>query len=455
MKKHMQREVGRFAVRGVSLAAFLLLLFSTFYPLGPEGPLLQWFSRIDPWMLLSRLRWQGSLPGWAWLPLLTLAVTLLWGRVFCGWVCPFGALLAFTDTLSKRTLKNLAAARVKALQALRPLRYYWLLFGAVIFLLGSNWVFFLTPFALFSHEVVRVLQGLIPWVLIAVIAGTVLFSRIWCSVICPTGVLLSLMSRVRFSGYRVTGNCVHCGKCREACPVGAAPEDSGVTQEWCLACGTCQKVCPADAISWRRRSPFATGKSREAVPAADHAAGHDRPSRRRFFKVAFTVALAAVLWKRVVWAADEVLRPPGALPENVFNAVCNRCGRCIQVCPNKALWPMDISGGVLNFETPRLVPLKGRCDLCLACQEVCPTGAITHMPVEQIRMGQAKITQSRCLAWNEQKLCFVCGEQCPFQAIKGDERHRPTVLTDKCVGCGACENGCPVEGEKAIQVFPR
>jgi MauM/NapG family ferredoxin protein len=456
MKKHVHMELGRFTVQGVSLAAFLLLLSSLSYPLGPEGPLLQWLSRTDPWLVLSRLRWQGNLPGWAWLPLVTILVTVLGGRIFCGWICPFGALLAFTDKLSRTVLGGLSDLRVRMLHTLHPLRYYWLLFLAVIFLLGSNWVFFLTPFALFSHEVVRVLQGLIPWALIAVIAGTILFSRIWCSVLCPTGVLLSLTSRIRLFGYRVTGECVHCGKCVKECPVGAATEDSGAVKEWCLACGTCQNVCPVDALSWQQRSSIGAGRGRETVPAADHTAPvHDRPSRRRFFKVAFTVAIAAALWKKVVWAADKVLRPPGALPEDEFNAVCNRCGRCIQVCPNRALWPMDISDGVANFETPRLVPRKGRCDLCLACQDVCPTRAITHMPAEQIRIGRAHITKSRCLAWNEQKLCFLCGEQCPFQAIEGDEKHRPTVLTDKCVGCGACENGCPVEGEAAIRVFPR
>ncbi|MEN6567260.1 MAG: 4Fe-4S binding protein [Veillonellales bacterium] len=49
----------------------------------------------------------------------------------------------------------------------------------------------------------------------------------------------------------------------------------------------------------------------------------------------------------------------------------------------------------------------------------------------------------------------MCGEQCLVQAIQGDGLHRPTVLADKCVGCGTCENACPVDGEAAIRVFPR
>ncbi|WP_083795445.1 4Fe-4S dicluster domain-containing protein [Thermosinus carboxydivorans] len=136
--------------------------------------------------------------------------------------------------------------------------------------------------------------------------------------------------------------------------------------------------------------------------------------------------MATAFWEKTVWAAEKVLRPPGALPEPEFTAVCNRCGRCIKV----------------------------RCDLCLACQEVCPTGAIAKVPLEKVRMGRAVIDQHRCIAWNEGKACLICGEQCPVLAIAADEQHRPSVLVDKCVGCGSCENACPVDGEAAIRVFP-
>ncbi|WP_144034088.1 4Fe-4S dicluster domain-containing protein [Sporomusa silvacetica] len=148
------------------------------------------------------------------------------------------------------------------------------------------------------------------------------------------------------------------------------------------------------------------------------------------------------------------LRPPGALPEPEFTAVCNRCGRCVQVCPSNALCPMPITDGLANFETPHIVPRRNRCDLCLACQKVCPTGAIAEVPLEEIRMGKAVIDKSRCIAWNEGKMCYICGEQCPVLAINADEYHRPTVLPDKCVGCGSCENACPIDGEAAIRVFP-
>lgn len=437
----------------LSLLSFVLLLGSLWYPLGAENSLLQWFSRLDPWSLLSQFRWQQEVPSWVWLPLLTLAATLLWGRVFCGWLCPFGAFLALTDKLGRTVFKTMLLTRIKILHAIQPLRYYWLLFLIIVFVLGSNWVFFLTPFALFSHEIVRILHGNAPWILIGITAGTLLFSRLWCSVLCPTGLLLSLAARLRLFGYRITGNCVHCAKCTGTCSVNAAPAATGIAQEWCLACGGCHRVCPTKTIHWQQN--LWRTKNRQLAPADDIAAAKVQPSRRQFLKVAFAVALAAALWKKTVGAAEKVLRPPGALPEADFTAVCNRCSRCIQVCPSKALLPLPITSGMANFETPYIIPRQNCCDLCLACQEVCPTGAIAKTPLEKIRMGNAVIDKHRCIAWNENKLCFICGEQCPVLAIKGDEHHRPTVLTAKCVGCGTCENACPVEGEAAIRVVPK
>lgn len=442
----------RYSLQIISLVSFVVLLAKLSYPPRIGNLLLQWFSRFDPWLLLSQLRWQQEVPPWGWLPLLTLASTLLWGRIFCGWLCPFGAFLGLADKFGRAIFKKLSQTRPKVLHAVQPMGGYWLLFLLIVFVLGSNWVFFLTPYALFSHEIVRVLQGHIPWMLIGITAGTLFFSRLWCSVLCPTGVLLSLVARLRFFRYGLAANCVQCEKCTGTCSVGTAPSNTSVAKDGCLVCGDCQRVCPTKAIQWQRSSWW--GKNGQLGPADDVAKAKCQESRRQFLKVAFAVTMAVALWKKTVWAGEKALRPPGALPEPEFTAACNRCGRCIQVCPSKALRPMSITDGLANFETPYIIPRRNRCDLCLACQKVCPTGAIAQVPLKKIRMGKAFIDKPRCLAWNEGKLCYICGEQCPVLAITGDEQHRPSVLPDKCVGCGSCENACPIDGESAIRVFP-
>jgi len=450
MKQRSKFEYYRLGVQTVSLSIFVVIMLYLVYPLEWRGPVLVWFSRLDPWFLFSQLRWQHNLPMWAWLPLLTLLVTALWGRLFCGWICPLGGLLAWTDKLGGIVGKKVRRQRTGVQKVLHPYRYYWLLLLGVVFVLGSNWVLFFTPFSIFSHELSRAAQRSIPWILLIILAATLFWSRLWCSMFCPTGVLLSLVATWRPYRYTTDGQCIRCGKCSKTCPVDAAPAEPGLAKAWCLVCDDCREICPVNAITYERQ--HAGGKTAQELPLPSKGPVF---SRRQFTLLAVTLAAAAILWRKTAEASRRFLRPPGALEEAEFNQVCSRCGRCIQVCPNRALWPLDARYGAADLETPVLVPRIGRCDLCMACQEICPTGAIAQVPAERVRIGQAVVDKERCLAWSEHKLCFLCGEQCPFQAISGDRRLRPTVIAEKCVGCGACENGCPVIGVAAIRVYPR
>jgi ferredoxin-type protein NapH len=449
----------RYVLQISSLVLFVFLLHSLAYPLGWQAQALQWFTRLDPWALLSHLRWQHSVPAWGWLPVLTMAAALVFGRVFCGWLCPFGALMALVDRLILMLLgtrsRRLALARTELTDRLQPVKYYWLLLLAVVFALGAGLVLRLTPFMLFSHEIIRVLREAVPWALIAIVTLTLLFSRLWCSVLCPTGLLLSLAARPRLLRYQVLGDCVHCGRCAQTCPVGAAPEEDGAAGDGCLACGECQSVCPTRAVSLLRTSEL--DQRNGGDPGSFDTGTERRHTRRQFLGIAITavICVAAIAARITLRPTRRVLRPPGALPAAEFASVCTRCGRCVKVCPNNALQPMSIAEGLEHYGTPQIIPRYSNCSLCLTCQEVCPTGAIAKVPLEQAKMGTAVLDQTRCLAWSEDKLCFVCGEQCPLVVIDGDDRHRPTVQTDRCVGCGTCERSCPVIGEAAIRVQPR
>lgn len=452
----------RYMLQCISLLFFVYILAQIYYPIGWQNEALQWYSRLDPWLLFIHLRWQHNVPVWIWLPFIIITITILFGRVFCGWFCPFGALLTAVDKAGRfitqmRPLKRWSSIRTKGLNRLLPMRYYWLLIVAVMFAIGSNWSLFFTPFALFSHEIARILLGEVPWLLIIIGIGTLLFSRFWCSVLCPTGLILSLMGRYRLFRYQVVGTCVHCGKCVRNCSVAAAPAETFVAKEGCLACGDCQRVCPTKAV--KLRPSLKKRPKSEVISESVAVEETGKSTRRQFLKMVFTVAAiaasATVVWGKIAYSAKKVLRPPGALQNPDFSSVCNRCGRCMKVCPNKALQPMSIMAGFEGFETPYIIPREANCVLCLSCQEVCPTGAIAQVPLEKIGMGSAVIDKARCLAWNESKLCFICGEQCPVLAIVGDDQHRPEVLLDKCVGCGTCEFACPVDGEAAIRVIPK
>jgi MauM/NapG family ferredoxin protein len=447
----------RYLVQAVSLLFFVFLVANLIYPL-EQGDALQWVTRTDPWEMFNFLRWNDLfLPDWFWLPAVTIIVTLVFGRVFCGWLCPFGALQMLADKAGRFIFKNgrhkkVVALRAKTARALSIARWFWLFFLIVFFILGSNFLMSLTPFSLLSGETVNILRGVVPWALIAIMIANVLFSRVWCNSVCPTGILLSLISKLRIFRYSISEDCTKCGRCVDACSVGTAPGKPGAMEEGCIACGDCVSACPEKAVGFFGPGKKRKKESKEDAPVKEKA-GH---TRREFLKISVAAVAAASIFTlgKTVKTTNKILRPPGALDEEIFTSVCSRCGRCIKVCPNEALIPMPVTEGIECYGTPYIIPRQGSCVLCMACQEVCPTGAIERVPPDKVKMGSSSIDEKRCLAWSFDKLCFVCGEQCPMLAIEPDDLIRPVVDPNICVGCGTCEKACPVEGEAAIRVDP-
>jgi MinD superfamily P-loop ATPase len=75
----------------------------------------------------------------------------------------------------------------------------------------------------------------------------------------------------------------------------------------------------------------------------------------------------------------------------------------------------------------------------------------------KLKIGTAVVQPKFCLAWKEMRLCLVCDEQCPYNAIKVERKGKypkPKVIEEKCVGCGLCEYKCPASGRPGIRIFP-
>ena len=135
----------------------------------------------------------------------------------------------------------------------------------------------------------------------------------------------------------------------------------------------------------------------------------------------------------------------------------------MKVCLTNTLQPCFLEAGWEGIWTPRLNCRHGGCEeRCNVCGSVCPTQAIRALPIEEKRfakIGTAVIDRTRCIAWAQQKECLICDEACPYNAIDfrvvADEcgtGKRPFVGSVACVGCGLCEQKCPVAGESAIVV---
>lgn len=100
---------------------------------------------------------------------------------------------------------------------------------------------------------------------------------------------------------------------------------------------------------------------------------------------------------------------------------------------------------------------------CTKCSEVCPAGAIhtiTTADKSATQIGHAVWIQKNCIVLTDDVNCGNCARHCPTQAIQmiplnaedPNSRLIPAVNTERCIGCGACENLCPARPFSAIYV---
>ncbi|EPR42658.1 4Fe-4S ferredoxin, iron-sulpur binding domain-containing protein [Desulfovibrio sp. X2] len=494
----------RRVVQTVCLVLFALLALGTAEALVggsavPFAPGRDLLVRLDPAAALlaavaDRSVSLAILPGLA-----VLASGLVLGRAFCGWVCPFGAMLDITDPLLRRLAgkrRNVPRAGGRTL----PRR---LKFGVLAGLLsaaacGVSLAFWAAPLPLaarlwglagreglsrLADAGLRVIDPLarglgatglafaeVKLPSYATLSFTLLFfalafglgllgSRVWCRCLCPAGAALGLLSRLAPWCRTVGEGCTSCGACARACPAGAIGSDFTATDHAeCLKCLRCRDTCPQDVVRFgftRTEQAAFSPLRRTLVGGAALGAGAAALGL-------YGPALGAALAKG---NGPGVLRPPGALPEQDFLARCVRCGLCATACPTNTLQPAWLAAGGLGMFSPVVTPVKGFCNpLCHACAPACPTAAIRVVaPGDRLfaKLGTAYIERKDCLAWEKKKKCLVCDEVCPYDAIsfkpEPDNPVRvPHVDAKRCAGCGFCEHHCPavnpVRGSKAIVV---
>jgi MauM/NapG family ferredoxin protein len=235
-----------------------------------------------------------------------------------------------------------------------------------------------------------------------------------------------------------------------------------------VMCLDCLTSCPQDEMGLKAVIP--------PRPAPVEGEKGSLLSRRQALG-AMGTALAGVLvaetGMRAAQPSTFLVRPPGAQDETEFLSRCLRCAECIRVCPTAGLQPALGEAGLVGIWTPRLASRLGACDYaCTACGETCPSGAIPRLALDKKRetvIGLASVDRNRCLPWSYDTPCIVCEEMCPrpTKAIRLEEAmvtgadgqtrllQRPYVLRDLCIGCGICENQCPLDGDAAIRVLRR
>jgi len=498
----------RRALQVAFLLLFLVLLTLTVWPLGQVY--LGAFLLSDPLIALN------SLAGGVWKPAMLLAglmlvLPLFLGRAFCGYACPTGALLEWTSPtlrpekpgLPRRFRRSRVPARAR--EVLRKVPPFLLVACGGLLLFASGAYLWLDPLATltrtatvllypFLDRLARLLGdlfylapplqpavdavngalmgrivfarpltfGLTGWVLgwAALLVGlNVLEPRLWCRHLCPLGGLLGLVGRLALFGRKVDADaCIHCGRCEQVCPLDAVRNDHLSTDtSRCQSCLDCADVCPTAAIG--------TG----AHPARSTYS----PERRALLGATGLAMLGGLVTYTGLSRFERdvrLVRPPGSSGDAAVLQLCTRCGQCMKVCPTNVVQPSVTKSGLEGIFTPEMDYRIGFCDWsCNECGKVCPTGAIMPVALEKKRttkIGRAYIDKNRCIPWADYNTCLVCQELCPVpdKAIVLTQVEvarpgggtvklgRPEVVPERCIGCGVCENACPVVHESAITV---
>jgi len=473
---------------------------------------ITFFFQLDPLVWLSSLLSGHHLIKGFWWGLSVLLLTLFLGRVFCGFICPFGTIHHVVSWV-KPALKGermIQANRKTPSQRVKYFILISLLLGACI---GLNFTGQMDPISLlFRSLALAILPGLgtgikelfdwmarsdirilkvlsyhgeelaspifgykyqsyktawfIGMLFLLIVFLNRITPRFWCRVLCPLGALLGIITR--FSILRLEKDqekCTNCKSCIKDCQGAASPMPG---QNWenaeCMLCFNCLDSCPEDALSFRFRwSPKLKRKpdmGRRAVLAG--------------LLAGISMPLLGRLDGQIHKVSDpRLIRPPGSLPEKEFLRLCQRCGLCMKVCPTNVINPTLAEAGMAGFWTPHLIMTLGYCQLrCTLCGSVCPSGAIRETSIKEkierpIKIGSAYVDRGRCLPWSSNAPCIVCQELCPTspkaiylkkQIIIGPDDKRievqlPYVDLEKCVGCGICEYRCPVKGRPAIRVI--
>lgn len=200
---------------------------------------------------------------------------LLFGRLVCGLLCPFGFL---QDLLAKLPVKKYRLELQKP-KLDRQLRYFkYVVLVLLVFLLpflGGFLPSFMKPwFCKYICPSGTILAGwplialnanlqsqvglLTAWkslLAIAIVIGAVFIPRLFCRYICPLGAFYGLFNKFAFFrlSYQASA-CIQCGACKRTCPMGIDMPRQNQSAE-CVRCSRCVAVCPTSCLHTGFKAP--------------------------------------------------------------------------------------------------------------------------------------------------------------------------------------------------------
>jgi polyferredoxin len=266
-RDYSQRLRHTFQLAFLALNVWIGFEFYGFVRYYESGGRTVWTARppgVEGWLPIASLMnlklWlaAGQVPGvhaaGMFLLIAFLAMSWIFRKSFCSWLCPVGTISEYLASVGKQAFgRNFRLPRLAdiALRGLKYLLMSFLLYVTASMTVSETRAFLAGPYGLVDD--VKMLNffrflGLTGGLVLALfVLASVFFENFWCRYLCPYGALMGLVAlgsplRIR----RVDSHCIDCGKCARACP-SALLVDQLVTirSAECTGCLECVAACPS------------------------------------------------------------------------------------------------------------------------------------------------------------------------------------------------------------------
>ena len=207
-----------------------------------------------------------------------LLYCILFGRLICGWLCPFG--------LIQELLYKIKTPKLKKNRFTKLLSYFkYVILVVFVFIVPISYALRDTPFPAFCKYIcpAGTLEGglsllankvndsyfsmlgpIFTWkflLLVSIIVACIFIFRMFCRFICPLGALYGLFNKISIFGVKLDNTkCINCDLCKKKCKM----DISHVGDSECISCGECVDICPTNAIAWKGIVP-----NKNKIPADD------------------------------------------------------------------------------------------------------------------------------------------------------------------------------------------
>ena len=258
-----------------------------------------------------------------------LLYSIMFGRMICGWLCPFGLIQELLYKIKTPKLKKSAFTRI-----LSYLKYVILVF--FVFIVPITYAFRDTPLPAFCKYIcpAGTLEGgigllsnkvnasyfamlgpLFTWkflLLVSIVVGSIFAFRLFCRFICPLGALYGLFNKISFFGIKVEqSKCTNCNLCVNKCKL----DIKHVGDQECISCGECIDVCPTKAIQWK--GPKILTQANEVasskVTSSEVASKNDKNKKLRLITRSISVVLLIAFLVGTIayyWNLEPAFTPP-------------------------------------------------------------------------------------------------------------------------------------------------